>query len=537
MARKTKSNDPGQILTDLAQNDSGNVSNLAEPKETIPLQEKLKDKKLDRMIEKNIPILEEVFKDCSDVVFRNFIVDNRKAYLICIDGLIDSNSISRFAVIRLLNDSNNNISSYKTLEDKVISSTQITETDLIYEVIGHILDGNTAILIDRMDHAIILDAKGGNQRGIAEPETESVIRGPHEGFVENFRTNTSMLRRKLRTANLKIVPMKLGEETRTQIGIVYLQDIASPKLIDEVTKRLKGIKIDGILETGYIEELIQDDTKTVFPLIQYTERPDTVVANLLEGRVVILVDGTPFALIMPVSFWQFIQAADDYYERFQIAIFLRLLRSFSLLIALLLPSLYIAVISFHQEMLPTSLMLSVAAAREAIPFPVVVEAFIMEMSFEALREAGVRLPKTVGQAVSILGALVVGQAAVMAGIVSAPMVIIVSMTGIASFTIPRYNASISIRLLRFPLMILAGTFGIFGIVIGVMLIITHLCKLRSFGVPYLAPVAPLTLSELKDVFIRTPWWKMDSRPKSFIGRNPIRMGDHQMPENREGNEE
>ena len=255
--------------------------------------------------------------------------------------------------------------------------------------------------------------------------------------------------------------------------------------------RLKRIEIDGILESGYIEEMIEDNPYSPFPQIMTTERPDIACSNLLEGRAVILVEGTPFSLIAPISFFSLIQSHEDYYQRFMIGTIIRWLRYLFLGVSLLFPSLYVAILTFHQEMVPAQLLLSMAASREAVPFPAIVEALLMEIAFEALREAGVRLPKQIGSAVSIVGALVIGQAAVQAGLVSAPMVIIVAITGISSFMIPRYVAGIAIRMLRFPIMLLAATLGLLGIMMAIIAIAIHLCTLRSFGVPYLAPLAPL----------------------------------------------
>ncbi|MNI07569.1 Spore germination protein A1 [compost metagenome] len=319
-------------------------------------------------------------------------------------------------------------------------------------------------------------------------------------------------------------PMTLGRESNTSAVIAYLNDLAMPSLIEEVEKRLKKIDVDAVLESGHIEELIQDDTYSPFPQMQYTERPDVVASALLQGRIAIILDGTPFVLLVPFVFVQVMQTSEDYYERFQIATLLRLLRYLFLFFSLTTPALYVAITTYHQGLLPTTLMLSVAAAREAIPFPAVVEALIMEITFEALREAGIRLPKAVGSAVSILGALVVGQAAVQAGIVSAPMVIVVSITGIASFTIPRFNGAIAVRMLRFPILIIASIFGFYGIFFSLMLLIGHMANLRSFGVPYLSPVAPLSSGDMKDVLIRAPWTQMKERPAFMPLQDTERMG-------------
>lgn len=488
-----------------------------------------KEKEIFLDIGRNIKYFKEVFKDCSDVMYRPFKINEKRAYFIYIDGLVNIEMVQHFVLEELLHSNVDFDTSIEKLEDEVISLGHVTEATTLDNLANLLLDGNTLLLIDQYQKALIFEAKGYETRGVSEPESEAAIRGPREGFIENIRVNTSLIRRKIKTSNLKIVSKKIGEQTKTNVDVMYIDGIVDQKVLAELHNRLNRIEIDGVLETGYIEELIEDSTWSIFPQVQVTERPDSVAANLLEGRIAIVVDGTPFVMIVPTTFWQQFQASEDYYDRFYIAIFLRMIRLFFLLIALLLPALYVAVTTFHQEMIPTNLLLSIAASREAIPFPAFVEALIMEISFEALREAGVRLPKTIGQAVSILGALVIGTAAVEAGIVSAPMVIIVSLTGIASFTIPKFSLAISIRLLRFPLMILGATFGLFGIVVGGIFIMTHLCKLRSFGVPYFAPVAPLSFKELKDVFVRSPIWMYNSRPKQFVKNNVERQEKHLAP--------
>ncbi|WP_243652970.1 spore germination protein [Tumebacillus sp. BK434] len=476
-----------------------------------------------RKLRENQKFLEELFADSSDFVIRAFEIEkSRKAICIFVDGLVDTAQVN--LMLKALMIDEGQAGTAKRISLAALPSSQITEVGDFRDLVRSVLAGDTGILIDGNDTGLVLGLRGGELRSVNEPETEKVVRGPREGFVENLRTNTALLRRKLRTPNLKMKPLVAGTESNTNLVVSYLEGIADPKVVDEVVGRLQKIEIDAILESGYVEELIQDSTNSPFPQVQYTERPDSVAAALLEGRVAIFIDGTPFVLIVPTTFWQLMQASEDYYERYQIATLVRWLRYAFLLISLFTPSLYIAVTTFHQAMLPTPLLLSIAAAREAIPFPAVVEAFIMEIAFEALREAGIRLPKMVGQAVSILGALVVGQAAVEAGIVSAPMVIIVSVTGIASFTIPRYNASIAFRMLRFPLMIAAALFGIYGIIIGGLFILGHLANLRSFGIPYLSPTGPLSVGDLKDVVIRAPWYAMKKRPEFLSTANPDRLG-------------
>lgn len=468
--------------------------------------------------EENKAFLNDIFKDSSDFVIRDFQLDDRTdALLIYIDGLAKTDSVDLAMKTLMFLDHHQSIEEQmQRIKSSILPVTQLSDTDNYGDMLSHVLSGDSVLLVNGSRLAIALGLRGSEHRSVSEPETESVIRGPREGFTENLRTNTSLIRRKIKSPNLKMQPLVVGRETNTNVVVSYIHGLVDPQLVEEVVSRIQKIDIDGIFESGYIEELIQDNGYSPFPQVQYSERPDTVSAALLEGRIAILVDGTPFVLIAPTVFFHWLQASEDYYERFMTATLLRMLRLVFLFVALLAPAIYIAVTTFHQEMIPTNLLLSIAASREPIPFPAVIEALIMEIAFEALREAGIRLPRTIGQAVSILGALVVGQAAVQAGIVSAAMVIVVSVTGIASFTLPRYNAAISIRTLRFPLMIMASIFGLLGIVIGVMMIVGHMARLRSFGIPYLSPVGPLSVTDLKDVVIRVPWWNMDTRP-DFLG--------------------
>lgn len=507
---------------------------LEKPKKEVVIQDKI-EKPVEPNVETNIDILKKSFEKCADVKFRALKVENKTAYLIFVDGLIDNQSIQFHALHELITTSKLEQLTPEYIEQKIVSISEVVEANKIEDIIKQVLDGNTILLVDGLQKAMVLNAKGGERRAVSEPETETAVRGPREGFTENIAVNIALIRQKIRSNHLKLITKEIGTETKTIVGIMYLDHLASSDLVDEVEKRLDRIKIDGILESGYIEEFIEDEPKSFFPQIQNTERPDTVAGNLLEGRVSILVNGTPFALILPTTFWQFLQANEDYYHRYHISIFIRLLRIMMLFLALMLPAIYIAVTTYHQEMIPTNLLYSIASSRESIPFPAFVEAMIMEVAFEALREAGLRLPKVIGQAVSILGALVIGQSAVEAGIVSAPMVIVVSLTGIASFTIPKFNLAISIRILRFPLMILAGMFGLFGITVGAIVIVTHLCRIRSFGVPYFWPLGPLEFKAFKDVFVRAPWWSMEDRPSQTIIENVKRQKDNLKPSSTKNN--
>ncbi len=485
-------------------------------------------------INHNIAYLQSALHHCADMVYRSFLsTGHTQCCLLYVNGLVSSQQVDQDLVLPLSEHMRDD-SSKLTLDDAfqavVIASGAPLST--FVDVVNQVFKGQAILLVDGEQKALSFSVQQWAQRAVEEPGTESVIRGPREGFNENVYVSMSLVRRKLPTPDLKFEMMQIGTYSKTTVILSYIGNIADPKMIEEVRSRLHRIHIDGVLESGYIEELIEDSPFSPFPQIQNTERPDVVAAMLLEGRAAILVDGTPFALLMPVNFWGALTSPEDYYDRFMIATFIRWLRLAFAGVALFLPSLYVAVTTFHPEVLPMQLLLSVAAARENTPFPAMAEALMMEVTFEALREAGVRLPKTIGSAISIVGALVIGQAAVQAGVVSAPMVIIVAFTGIASFTVPRFNFAISLRMLRFPMIILAGTLGIAGIIIGLVAITIHVSTLRSFGVPYMSPLAPANFNNFKDTLVRVPWWAMRSRPMQNSKNNLIRQGNATSPNRR-----
>nr|WP_223882052.1 spore germination protein [Niallia endozanthoxylica] len=489
---------------------------------------------LHRDLKTNLEKIKQEVGNSPDVIIREFEIGSNPQIPIAavyIDGLADKKMVSDFVMRSLMIDhgeakTHNIISAQNVFHFVKNNALTLGEVKIIKdwnELILSVLSGNTVILIDRFTEAISGSTSGGESRSVTEPSTQVVIRGPKDSFSESLGTNISLVRRRIKSPNLWLETKQIGNVTQTDVAVMYIKGIANDKLVQEVRRRLDDIEIDGILESGYIEELIQDQTFTLFPTLFNTERPDVVAGNLLEGRVAIFVDGTPFVLIAPTTFFQFFQTSEDYYHRFDITIAIRLLRYAALLIGLLGPSVYVAAITFHQEMIPTPLLISLAEQREGVPFPPFVEAILMEATLEFLREAGIRMPRAVGQAVSIVGALVLGQAAVEAGIVSASMVIVVSITGIANFAIASYSLGISIRLLRFVIILFAGTFGFYGIAISNIMVLAHLCNLRSFGVPYMAPITPFILEDQKDTILRLPWWSFLTRPRLISQNKMTRM--------------
>ncbi|RKN85706.1 spore germination protein [Paenibacillus ginsengarvi] len=474
-------------------------------------------------LDANLGAIRSTFGDSDDLVVRRFFVaqGELEAAIVYFDGLSDNETVNENIMAPLMSAnrlpvrSDRSLSVNEWLEKSGIPIGESSRTDRLNEIIRSVLSGDSALLLGGVNTAILLNTKGWERRGIDEPRTESVVRGPRDGFTETLCVNTALIRRRLKDPNLRIRHITVGRRTNTDIAVAYVEGIANSQIVDEVMDRLQSIEIDAALESGYLEQLIEDSHWTPFPLIQNTERPDKATANLLEGKLVIICDGTPFALIAPAVFSQFYHSPEDYYERFLIGTLIRLIRVLSMIMALLLPSLYIAFSSFHPEMIPSRLVIAMAAGRSTVPFPSIIEAFLMEVTMEILREASVRLPGPIGPTIGIVGALVVGQAAVQAGIVSPIMVIIVALTTIGSFAAPSYSAAIALRMLRFPMMAAAAMFGLYGIMLLLILIIIHLCSLKSFGVPYLSPLTPSRFGDLKDAFIRAPLFWMKNRP-SFM---------------------
>lgn len=509
-----------------------------QPKRPRDRTDELSNVMVSSSLEENLYLLKTTLGQNQDVIFRRFqlgLAEPVEAAVVYIDGMVDRIVLNENVMKPLMLESRQ--AGFKPcrkillelVNKSALTVSNIKELHRFEDIVASILYGGVILLIDGQDASLEIIIKDWSTRGITEPEAEILVRGPREGFIETLRVNTTLIRRKLRSPNLIFEELYIGRVSHTWVNIAYLKGIVSPELVAEVKQRLQRIDIDGILESGYLEEFIEDNPYSPFPQVMHTERPDKVAAALLEGRVAIITDGTPVALVVPAELNTFMTAPEDYYEHYTLGTAVLLVRFTALVISLLLPSLYIAITTYHQEMIPTRLLISIAAAREGVPFPALFEALLMEFTFEVLREAGIRLPRAIGQAVSIVGALVIGQAGVQAGIVSPLMVIIVAFTGIASFVSPSYNLAIAMRLLRFPLMLLAGVLGLFGVMVGIIAMVIHLSGLRSFGVPYLSPVAPLHPADLKDVFFRVPWWAMSKRPTEVSKMNRRRVARGQKP--------
>lgn len=479
----------------------------------------------------NIDRIKNEFGNSNDLVFRVLKISDHQGTIVYVDGLADSKMVSDFIVETLMEKELEPFTQdfFRFMEEKVVALGSIQTITNWNQIYDNLLSGNTVIFLEGYTKAISAETKGWEKRAISEPTTQLSIRGPKDSFTETLRTNTALIRRRIKSPNLWLESVKIGTVTQTEVAIMYVKGIANEKIVEEVRRRLNRINIDSVIASGYIEQLIEDQTWTTFPTTFHTERPDVVASQLVEGRIAVIIDGTPFVLTAPALFIQFFQAPDDYYSRFDIATGIRLLRIISFFIALIGPATYIAGTTFHQEMIPTTMAIAIAAQRENVPFPAFVEALIMEVTFEILREAGLRLPRAIGQAVSIVGALVIGQAAVQAGVVSPVMVIVVSITAIANFATPVFAIAISARVLRFVLMVLASVMGFYGMMIGLMMMAIHLCSLRSFGVPYMMPLAPFNIRNQQDIFIRFPLWAFTNRPMFMSKGNLARTGQGQRP--------
>ncbi|SFJ33071.1 spore germination protein KA [Paenibacillus sp. UNC496MF] len=461
-------------------------------------------------LKENEQAFKNIFQHCSDVKFREVTInDQPRLLMIYTDGLVDTDIILSHVLKPLLYkglpkglgamDSLAQMFDQELLP--VLETMKLSDTTAIAELI---IKGHLCLLIDGEPNALIADIQRFETRNIEEPTEETTLRGSKESFTENLRTNTAMIRRILGTPKLKMESYTIGSLTQTEIVITYIEGKVAMEVLNTVRDRIGKIEMEGILESGYIEESIEDFHFTPFQQLGNTERPDVVAAGLLEGKVAIITNGSPFVLIAPVTFWGGLQAPDDYYERFLFVDFSRWIRFAFILFSVLFPSLYIALTNYHQEMVPLKLMTTIAMLREKSPFPTVIEVLLMELMFEGLREAGIRLPSQIGPLVTVAGALVIGEAAVRAGIISAPIVIVVAAAGIASFVIPRYRAGYPLRMLRFPLLILSGLFGLFGMAAGIIAILIHMIHLSSFGTPFFSPVAPLASRRLKDILVRRP---------------------------------
>jgi riboflavin transporter FmnP len=478
-------------------------------------------------LEKNVKSLKILFDHCDDITFYQIELCAIKGCLVYLSEMVSQQAmfeieqgLSAFSV------KENNNQPIQDFIQKRFSYSNFSEVSSIQSIEEQILLGNTVLLVEESQTAFVFRTTNMESRTITEPGTERTIRGPREGFVEDLQKNIMLIRRKIRTPSLKVESLVIGTQTKTKVSVVYIKGIAKDEIVKEVHQRLSRINIDSILESHYIESMIKDSPRSPVPTIFSTERPDRVCGGLLEGKVAILVDGTPFVLTVPALFVEFLHSTEDYYDGSLVATILRWIRFLGLFVTLILPAFYIALSTFHQDLLQSPFIIRIAANQEALPYPTLIEALFAILTFELIREAGLRMPKPFGGAiVTIVGLVIISQVAIQAGIIGPVLAVVISVTALTSFILPNYAFQQIIRFSSIPILILAGTFGFMGIIVGLMFGLTYLVSLRSFGVPYFSPVSPARKESWKDVFIRAPWWAMETRPAGVGVENSKRAED------------
>ncbi|MFD0871301.1 Bacillus/Clostridium GerA spore germination protein [Chlamydia abortus] len=452
------------------------------------------------------------FADCTDLVSRTY--PEIGVVILFFGHLVDDEKLNRDVITPLMG-----VSSISDVP-QILQRSQFKLTGDSKELITGILTGNVALFHN--ENCYLIDVYCPAARSIEQSETETVITGPHDAFTEKAESNLSLIRSRLKSSHLKVIKVTVGEITKTEAYVLYIKDIANMDYVRELTDRLINIETDAIYDTNMLIQVIDDNPNSIFPQFLTTERPDAAVSKLTDGRVLCFIDGSPSVISAPTSFFEFFTSSDDYYQRWVIGTATRLLRYVSFLITITFTALYVSVTTFHYEMIPENLLLSLTESRSKVPFPPLIEALLMETTIELLREAGARLPTKIGQTIGIVGGIVIGQSAVQAGFTSNILVIAVASSAIASFVIPSYVMSASIRLIRFGLILLAGMLGNFGLALGIAYIVIHLSGLTSLGTSYVTPVAPFQITDWKDVFVRAPFWVIKRRPTQSDSPNKVR---------------
>ena len=464
-------------------------------------------------LSRDLSVMEGLLSGTADFVHKNVEVGGVQLCLVMMEGMVNLGLLAQMVARPLLaadfgeNAAPEEIGAF-ILNQTVMAADQKT-VKTFDEAFRFAMSGFVVILIDGLKEGIALGAQGFSFRSVSEPDSEVNERGSREGFTEPLKINMTMVRRRMKSDCLKFESFQVGEKSRTEGCLVYMTDTASPELLAEIRRRLSRVKLPLVLDTGYLRPFLEGDTLSPFSEVGVTERPDTLCAKIAEGRVAIMLDGTPYALITPSLFIENFQSFDDYAHRPYFATFIRFLKYVSFLRTILLPGTYVALATFHPESLPHLLLFNIAAAEETSPFPLMLEALLIHFIYEIMREAGLRLPRPVGHAVGIVGALVIGDAAVTAGLIGSPMVMVVALTAISSFVVPSLYEPMAV--LRFTFILIGGLTGIFGIAIGCGAILVNACRVNNLGVPFTAPLSPFTFSAMRDVLVRAGWTVMQKR--------------------------
>lgn len=480
---------------------------------------------LSSSMDENINTIKEIFKDDDTLRLRKF--ENRNDHsveccILFIDGMVDDNIINESIIKPITNSiiESSKLDLVDYLQSQVIISPQCEKTTSVLNLINAIIDGDTILFLQNFSEGIIIGSKGWRTRAIQEPTVEKVLRGPREGFTESLIINLSLIRRKARTNNLKFKFMTLGEITYTKLCICYIEGLASEEILSTLYSQLKNISIDGVLDVKYIQEYIDKQPFSLFETTSTTEKPDVAMAKLLEGRILLFVDGSPVVMTLPFLFIEVFQSGDDYYLSYYFSSINRIIRLLGFILTISIPAIYLALVTYHQEMIPTPLIMSIYASRLGVPLPTVFELIGLLIVFEILREAGTRMPAYIGEALSIVGALVLGSAAVDARFVSAPIVIVVGLSGITSLITPALGAAS--LFIKIALILLSAVLGLYGYIVGMAFVLIHLLKLKSFGIPFMTNLTTFNMQALKDTGVRAPRWYMIFRPEHIADKDPIR---------------
>ncbi len=473
---------------------------------------------LTKSLEQNMTAIDEALRDCGDIVRREFRVGGGgRLVMLYADNFVDLEALRESILETVMLDYQNEQPKgiLEALLEEAIAISEVKKITTVDEICDAVFWGDTVLLMDGNDFALQATTKQFPNRGISKAETEVVVQGPKDAFMEVMAFNIVLTRRRIRDPKLKLKRKKAGNRTKTDIALMYMEDLVRPEVLAQVEKQLDAMHIAGLLDSGSMEQLLERRKYSPFPQLQMTERPDKTASALLEGRVVLLADNTPYAILLPATLNTFFQAAEDYYERWEIMSFIRLIRYAAAFFAVALPGLYIAFAVYHPQLMPTALALKVASTRGAIPFSVIGEVLIMELAFELLREAGIRLPSPVSSTIGIVGGIIIGSAAVEAGIVSPVVVIVAALTGICTFVIPNVSIVSGLRISKYLVILLASVFGLFGVWAALLLLLGHLAGLTSYGIPYLYPYCSSSINndrDWEDSIFRLPLSKRSGRP-------------------------
>lgn len=491
---------------------------------------KKRGKELSHDLDENIRALKKIFHvpESSDIVFREILIAEPKARAVVayIEGLSDFDKIFKCVLQPLMLLSPLRKGDLKKpvdrLESVLLPNGQVERTESLHKLVESILMGDTVVLVERSSVALVVETKGWEHRQVGEAVSERIVRGPQQGFVEVLRSNTALLRSIVQTPDLVVESLDIGVTANNKCALIYVSSIASKKLVDECRRRLLGLDVSEVFTSGELEQLIED-SHSLLPTILSTERPDRVAVHLMQGMCAIMVAGDPFVLIVPVNLFAFLDSAEDRFVRWPYGNILRIIRYVSFFLTIYLPGLYVAIVSYHPEMVPSAMMMAIAASREPIPFPLYIEVLVMFFGFELIREAGIRIPSPIGPTIGIVGALLIGEAAVTAFIVSPILVIIIAVTAVASFTLPNLEIGMFIRVATFLFIVAGAVLGFLGIAVLTYLMLCHAFSLNSFGVPFLTPLAPMRKPSYRGAFVTEPW-KVEKRPPYIHPQNTWRLG-------------